>query len=103
MLGLDYLGHLVEDFQSFMVCCLLKGRINYGGGSKGGSGNSILLCESTNQNKTQTNVVKKRPRDEMSKENICAGSGGSHPPCKRGRKSKIDCEHRCGDCTVCWQ
>ena len=77
----------------------LKGRSNYGGGSKGGSGKSILLCESTNQNKTQTNVVKKRPRDEMSKENICAGSGGSHPPCKRGRKSKIDCEHRCGDCT----
>ena len=86
------------------VALLLFLRVNlaikinsYGGGKEGG--NDILLSESTNIAKTQPDKVKKRPRDD-NKENTCTGSAGSQPPCKRGRKSKLDSEHRCGECTV---
>ena len=50
--------------------------------------------------KPRPNKAQKRPRDDIGQENVCAGSGGSQPPSKRGRKSKLDSEHRCGECTV---
>ena len=70
---------------------------SYGGGKEG---DGVLLSKNTNVDNTQPNKSKKRLRDGMGQENICAGSAGGQPPIKRGRKSKLDSEHRCGECTV---
>ena len=64
------------------------------------SGNGIFYVSVRTRIKVKLKKLKNVPKRGVGKENICACSGGSHPPCKGRRKSKTDSENRCGNCTV---
>ena len=66
-------------------------------GGNDGNNAVTVLCTSMNIDKSKPDVVRKRPRNTIGKENSCAGG---QPPSKRGRKSKMDSEHKCGECTA---